>query len=398
MPMHATELRATVGLGSILALRMLGLFAILPVFTLYAHEYAGATGTRIGIALGIYGLTQATLQIPLGLLSDRIGRKTVITIGLLVFAAGGVLAALADTLPGVILGRALQGAGAIAAATLALVTDLTREQHRTKAMAIIGVSIGAAFILSLIVGPMVTSWVGLSGLFWTTTGLALAGIIVLHSVVPRTQPLPRQGTKEPARKQLLRVIGDAELLRLNAGILVLHAILTATFVVVPQLLRHEGGLPGERHWLAYLPVMGISVALMVPAIIYGERFQRGKIVFLCAVLVLAASQGGLLLFHANLAQILLYLVLFFVAFNLLEASLPALNSRIAPRELRGTALGVHSTLQFLGAFLGGLMGGWIYQHFGELAVFGVCAGLAALWFAAAYSMAPPPPRLGEHRV
>ena len=396
--MQRSEIRATVGLGSILALRMMGLFMILPVFALHAHEYAGATGTLVGIALGIYGLTQAVLQIPLGLLSDRIGRKTVITGGLLIFAAGSALAAVAQTMSGVILGRAVQGAGAIAATTLALVTDLTGDDNRIKAMALVGVAIGAAFVLSLIVGPLLTTWVGLSGLFWTTAGLAVVAIIVLHTVVPATVASRSPDQNKPVQRQLSRVIREPQLLHLDAGALVLHLVLMATFVVMPLMLSRSGGLPEEQHWLVYLGVVVMSVALMAPAVIYGERRNRGELLFVGAVLLLAASQAGLILFHANLHQIVLHLLLFFVAFNILEASLPALISRIAPREAKGTAIGVYSTLQFLGAFLGGLLGGWVYQHFGELAVFGCCAGLAALWFFAALFMVLSRPRLSDRRL
>lgn len=385
----ATERRATIALAGIFFLRMLGLFMILPVLALYAERYIGYTATLAGLAIGIYGLTQAMFQVPFGILSDRVGRRPVIVGGLLIFALGSLVAALSDTMLGLIIGRALQGMGAIAAAIMALAADLTREEQRTKAMAVIGASIGLAFMLALISGPALTQLTGLSGLFVLTAVLALAGIVVLYLFVPKPITTRFHRDTEPVVGQFARVLRDPQLLRLDAGILILHLILTASFVVVPLLLRDYGGLGGGQHWQIYLLVLSLSVALMIPFILLGERYRRTKQVFVGAVLVLGISQLGLLALHHALWEIVALMVVFFTAFNILEANLPSLISRLSPSEMKGTALGVYSTAQFLGAFLGGASGGWLYDHHGAAAVFGFCAVLAGLWFVFASTMRNP---------
>jgi MFS family permease len=388
-PMTADERRAALGLGSVYAARMLGLFMILPIFTLYAHNLAGYTPALAGLAIGAYGLSQALLQIPFGLLSDRLGRKRIITTGLLLFAAGSVVAATAHGILGVILGRALQGAGAIAAAVMALAADLTREDHRTKAMAIIGMSIGAAFTLSLIAGPIIGAWLGLSGVFWTTAVLALLALAILHLYVPDPVASRFHRDAEPVPAQIGSVLGDGQLLRLDAGILVLHLVMTATFVALPLALRDIGGLPADRHWEVYLGVLLASVVLMLPFVILAERRRRIKRVFLGAIVVVGVAQLGMLSADWGLAYLILAMVLYFAAFNVLEASLPSLVSKVAPAQSKGTALGVYSTAQFLGAFLGGASGGWMLQHFGTHGVFILCAGMAGLWFLFALGMRNP---------
>lgn len=387
--MTPAERRAALGLGGIFAARMLGLFMILPVFSLYAVDLQGYTPALAGLAIGIYGLTQATLQIPFGMLSDRVGRKPVITAGLLIFALGSIVAAMADSLWGVIAGRALQGAGAIAAAVMALAADLTREDHRTKAMAVIGISIGMAFTLALIAGPVIGTWFGLSGIFWVTAGLAILGLAVLHVYVP-SPGMPRlHRDAEPVPGQFRQVLRDGQLLRLDAGILILHMVMTATFVALPLAIRDYGGLAADRHWQVYLGVLVASVLLMVPFVIIAEKHRRMKQVFVGAILALGLAQLGLLGTDDRLLDLVLSMVLYFAAFNILEASLPSLVSKAAPPQSKGTAMGVYSTSQFVGAFLGGASGGWMLQNYGTDGVFGLCAAMTGLWCVIAMTMRSP---------
>lgn len=387
--MTRAEKRAVAGIGLIMAVRMFGLFMILPVFALYARHLEGTTSTLVGLAIGIYGLTQALLQIPFGMLSDRLGRKPVITAGLLIFAAGSVLAAMSDSIYGVIMGRALQGAGAISAALMALTADLTREEHRTKAMAFTGMSIGMAFLLALVSGPLLDKWIGVPGIFWTIAALAFVGMAILHLQVPTPAHSIFHRDTEPVPQQFKRMLSDPQLLRLDFGILMLHAQLSAMFVVLPLALHESAGLDSGHHWLLYLPVMLASVALMVPFIIIAEKYHRLKQVFSGAVLVLALAQAGLAGFHHSLADIVILLILFFTAFNLLEASLPSLISKIAPPDSKGTAMGVYTTSQFLGIFLGGLAGGWLHHHYGISAVLWFGVAQAVVWLGLALTMQAP---------
>jgi len=389
--MSRSERRSAIALAAIFTLRMLGLFMILPVFTLHAPGYAGYTPTLAGLAIGIYGLTQAVFQIPFGMLSDRIGRKPVIMMGLVVFAAGSAVAALADSILGVVAGRALQGLGAIAAAVMALTADLTREESRTRAMGVIGASIGLSFAVALVAGPAVTRWVGLSGLFWFTGALALGGIAVLYLLVPSPVSTRFHRDAEAVPAQFARILGDGQLLRLDFGILILHLVMTAIFVVLPVILRDRAGLDPARHWQLYLGVLVASLVVMVPFVIYADRRQRLKQVFVGAVLVLALSQLGLYARSDGLAPIAVLMVAFFGAFNILEASLPSLVSRMAPVEMKGTALGAYSTSQYLGAFIGGVLGGWLYGNLGAELVFACCGALCIVWFALAAGMRSPKP-------
>jgi predicted MFS family arabinose efflux permease len=387
--MSREEFRAALSLSSVYALRMLGLFMILPVFALYAGDLEGVTPTLTGLAIGIYGLTQAALQIPAGLLSDRIGRKPVIIGGLLIFALGSVVAALADSMLVVILGRALQGAGAIAAAIMALAADLTREQHRIKAMALIGMSIGLSFALALVLGPVLNDWVGVPGIFAITAVLAVGGILVVGFVVPRPVVSRPHRVAEAIPEQFGRVLRQTQLLRLDFGILMLHAILTASFVVLPLILRDQAGVAASAHWKIYLPVLVCSVLAMLPLIIMAERKGRVRPVFLSAIALLIAAELGLFFLPVTLYSVVFMMFVFFTAFNLLEAMLPSLISRIAPADCRGTAMGFYSSSQFFGAFLGGALGGVLHQYAGTHAVFLCSAVGAALWLLLALSMSRP---------
>ena len=385
----AIERRAAASLGAVFSLRMLGLFMILPVFSLYAERLDGVTPTLTGVAIGAYGLTQALLQIPFGMLSDRIGRKRVIIGGLLIFAAGSVVAALSGSIWGVIAGRALQGAGAIAAAVMALMADLTQEEHRARAMAIFGGSIGMSFTLALVLGPVLNGWIGVSGIFWLTGGLALSGILMTRYWVPRPLVSTFHRDAEPVPSQFRRVLADPQLLRLDFGILVMHLLITATFVALPLVLRDVAGMAQEHHWWVYLPVLLLSVVTMFPFLVLSERRGRTKEVFLGAIALLALAEFALAGFHADLAQIVPLLFLFFLAFNILEASLPSLVSKLAPAGSKGTALGVYSTSQFLGAFLGGGLGGWLLGAYGPGGVFALCGAAVTLWLLIASGMRRP---------
>jgi MFS family permease len=386
--MTSKERRAAAGLAGIFALRMLGLFLILPVFALYAQELHGATPLLIGLAVGAYGLTQALLQIPFGMLSDRIGRKPVIFGGLFLFAVGSVVAAMADGIVGVIIGRVLQGSGAIAAAVMALSADLTREEVRTRAMAGIGMSIGMAFALALVLGPALAHWFGLEGIFWATALLAVGGILILAVVVPDPLHSSIHRDAEPVMSQFGGVLRRRELLRLDFGMFTLHLLMTSLFLVVPLYLI-DHGLPAGRHWVLYLPVLVLSVLSMVPFIIQAEARGRMKPVLLGAVLALAVALLGLYGWGRDLMSIAVLLCVFFTAVNLLEAVLPSLVAKIAPAEAKGTAMGVFSSSQFLGAFLGGLAGGWVHQYWGQNGVLLFGAAAAFVWFTVALPMGRP---------
>ncbi len=387
-PMTSIERRAVAGLAGIFALRLLGLFLILPVFALYAETLAGHTPFLVGMALGVYGLTQACLQIAFGMASDRFGRKPVIVAGLVIFAIGSATAALADTIHGVIFGRALQGAGAISAAIVALIADLTREEQRTKAMAIVGMTVGASFVVSLLLGPVLSAFIGVPGIFWLTALLAAAGIVVLMRSVPTPIRTSLHRDAEAVPRQFARVLRDTRLLRLDFGIFILHCALTSLFVVVPVALKQYAGMPSERHWEVYLPVMLLSVLPLFPAIFLAERRRLVRPVFAGAVLVLGLSQAALYTRHMSLAAVGLGLLLFFSAFNVLEATLPSLISRTAPADAKGTAIGVYSTFEFLGAFVGGATGGWLTGHYGMASVYAFNGVLLALWFVLTLSMPP----------
>ena len=386
--MSRDEKRAGVSLASIFALRMLGLFLILPVFAIHAQTIPGGDDlTLVGIALGAYGLTQAMFQIPFGMAADHFGRKRVIVLGLLLFAVGSAVAALAGDIWWTIFGRVLQGAGAISAAVTALAADLTRDQHRTKVMAMIGSSIGLVFALSLVAAPALYAAIGMSGIFWLTAILAVAAIGLVTHVVPPAPPLPA-GPKPAFRDVLL----DTQLLRLNFGIFTLHMVQMAMFVVVPGLLVRYGDLPLASHWKIYLPAVLASFVLMVPAIIVAEKRNKVQAVFVTAIGLLLATLLAMWLGSTSFMVMAGGLLSFFVAFNILEAMLPSLISRIAPPNAKGAALGVYNTTQALGLFVGGAMGGWLVKNFDAGAVFIGGAAMVALWLVAAATMPPVPVR------
>ncbi|TBV08728.1 MFS transporter [Stutzerimonas kirkiae] len=387
--MSAGEMRAAGGLSLVFAFRMLGMFMVLPVLATYGMGLEGATPALIGLAIGAYGLTQAALQIPFGMLSDRIGRLPVIYAGLLVFAAGAALAACADSIWGVIAGRVLQGVGAISAAVMALLSDLTREQHRTKAMALIGMSIGLSFAAAMVMGPLLTRHFGLAGLFWVTAMMALLGILIMLAM-PKAPVRLSHRESGVARQALAATLRNGDLLRLDFGILVLHAVLMASFVALPLALVDLGGLPREEHWWVYLVALLAGFVGMIPFIVYGEKKRRMKHVLAGAVAVLLACELFFWLGGVGLHGLVLGMVVFFAAFNLLEASLPSLISKVAPAGGKGTAMGVYSTSQFLGAALGGILGGGLYQLGGLPVVFAGCALLCLAWLVVAVGMREPP--------
>ncbi len=387
--MTALERRTVASLALLYSFRMLGLFMVLPLLAIYAADLPGATPALIGLALGIYGLSQAMLQIPLGWLSDLVGRKPVIVGGLALFALGSLIAGFADTAVGLVVGRCLQGGGAIASSVMALAADLTREEQRTKAMALIGVSIGISFSVAFILGPAIAAVGGLSAVFNLTAAMGVVGIGIVLFLVP--SPAPPAATGESglaaaagnsevgARLALIpRSLTDPVLFRLNAGVFVLHFMLMSSFLVVPGLLEAVAEVPREKHWHIYLPVMVLSIVGMVPMLIASERAGRQREMFLlgiCLLLVALVSiglaEGALLLYFG--------LLLFFVAFNYMEAALPSMVSKLVFPGGKGTALGVYSTCQFFGAFAGGALGGWLLQTYGKDASMGLSVVMLVAW-------------------
>ena len=385
----SSEVRVVGSLALLYAFRMLGLFMVLPILVLYGASYSGASPFLLGVALGAYGLTQAVFQIPLGLLSDLFGRKIVIVCGLLVFAIGSVVAALSTSIEGVILGRALQGSGAIASAIMAMVADLTSEENRTKAMAAIGASIGLSFTLAMILGPAVASMGGLEAVFSLSAVLALLGILIVVFIVPSPSAVRVHGDAGAIPRLIGGTVKNIHLLRLNWSIFSLHALLMACFVAVPSLLEAEGDLSRDRHWLVYLPVLLLSFIVMVPLMIVSEKKKRVKTLFLVSIAIMALSTLMIVLFEHSLSLIVTALFLFFVAFNFLEASLPSWVSKVAPAGSKGTAMGVYSTCQFMGAFIGGVAGGWLVSAYSAESLFLSCFVFICIWWGIAFFMEPP---------
>ncbi len=387
---YTHEVQSVAALALIFAFRMLGLFMILPVFSISAVHLAGATPELIGLGLGIYGLTQALCQIPLGMLSDRIGRKLVIAGGLVLFLLGSVLAACASSIIGIIVGRAVQGAGAVGSVVLALLSDVTKIENRTRAMAVIGASIGFAFMLSMIVGPIIYEFFALSGLFWATALMALIGLWILYIGVKIPNKAVFQPVTQGSTHFFKRVMLQPELWRLNLGIFIQHAVLTASFIVIPKLLSDQLHLPVTQYWKFYLPVFTVALIGAFPLIFLSEkrRFVRGAV--LSCVAIMGLSQMLLAYFELLSVWVITVLSVFFIAFTLLEAFLPSLVSKIAPIKSKGAAMGIYSTAQFLGIFLGGSLGGVVFFYFGLHGVFGFNAILVILWLLVAIPMKSPP--------
>ncbi len=382
--MPRSEIQSILSLALIMSFRMLGLFMIFPVFSVYAKQLPDATPTLIGIALGSYGLTQALLQIPFGSLSDRWGRKPLITIGLLIFAAGSVIAALSDSIYGIILGRTLQGAGAVGSTLLALLADLTRDENRTPAMATMGLIIGCSFAVAMIVGPWLNAAIHISGIFWVTAALALLGIVLLYTLTPKA-PKPFSSR---TKASLIQVFKDPKLLPFNYGIFALHAILTASFVALPLNLACLEVTRSQQTWLYSLTLV-LAFISMLPFIIVAEKKRHFKPVFVGAIAVLLLTQLLFLILPSTLLHITIVLFLFFTSFTLLEASLPSLISKAAPLHQKGTAMGLYSSSQFFGIFVGGVMGGWIFSHANNLGLYSFTLLLTLIWLILAFKMEPP---------
>jgi len=367
--MTPPEKRATLSIAMLFSLRMLGLFMILPVFTLYADHLNHATPFLIGAALGIYGLTQALFQLPFGFLSDHYSRKKIIALGFGIFILGSFLAALSHSIYGVMAGRALQGAGAVGSTLIALLSDLTRPEKRSKSMAILGIMIGCSFFLSIILGPFLASHIGVSGIFILTGILGLFAILLLYTLVPN----PPEGThSKPSnfKASFILLSKNMQILSLNLGIFCLHAILTASFVVIPLWVSH---------WTGYVTPMLISIILTFGFIGFAEKNKKVFYLYFWAILGLIIAEVFLWQYHQKSWMLSIGLTLFFLSFNLLEANLPSLISRLAPPDIKGTTIGIYSTCQFLGIFCGGLLGGTLYQYFAPAAVLLSCAVLAVLW-------------------
>lgn len=387
--MNKQEWYTAGSLSAVYAVRMLGLFMILPVFALYAEELVNATPVLIGIAIGIYGLTQATFQIPLGLLSDKIGRKPVIVGGLLLFAVGSVIAASTENIWVIIIGRAVQGMGAVAAATMALAADLTREQNRAKVMSVIGMTIGISFMLAMVIGPLIDKWAGVSGIFWFTAGLAIAGVLLIIFVVPQPQQQNAHRDAGINRSYLHSALSSKSLWRMNIGVFILHMIMTANFSILPLIFQDNLGLEGADHWKIYLPVFVGSFVFSLPLIIIAEKYHKIRPLFLIAVFAIILAQFGMAFGRADTTFLMLAFLSFFIGFNFLEAVQPSLVAKYSDVNTKGTAMGVFSTSQFSGIFAGGLAGGVAQSHYGYTGVFLLGAAMAWLWLFVALTLPKP---------
>lgn len=386
--LNPIEKRTAISLSLVFALRMLGLFMIMPVFAIYGQDLVGYSPIWVGIAIGAYGLTQALLQIPAGMLSDKFGRRPIIFIGLLIFALGSLVAAYSETVYGVTAGRALQGAGAIASAVLALAADVTREEQRPKAMAMIGVSIGLAFAVAMVAGPVLAPYIGLQGLFFITAAGALTGIAIVHFLVPHVVSKAPRGETVAVPALLGKLVKNPHLQRLNMGIFILHLALTAMFVVLPLQLQAMQLSP-DVHWYLYLPALLLSFLLIIPMLIIAARKNMNRQFYLFAIVLMTISLIAMSFTSQSLIVMFICLLLYFTAFNFLEASLPAFISMLSPAGAKGSAMGIYSTYQFLGAFFGGIVGGLSYKLVGSSGLFLCLAGLTILWLLLSWKMHNP---------
>ena len=383
--LNRIEKKAAFSLASVFGVRMLGLFMILPVFAIYGEQLTGYSPLWLGIAIGAYGLTQALLQIPMGILSDKFGRKPVILAGLLIFLLGSVIAALSTSIYGVVIGRALQGMGAIASAILALAADLTREEQRPKVMATIGMFIGLSFTFAMILGPIVADAFGLSGLFWFTGLLTIVAMLMIQFMVPYSVNKAPRGDNVALPEKISQLIRHPQLSRLNWGVFILHMALTACFVTLPKQFV-ASGLSLEDHWQIYLPTLLGSFFLMVPFMIVAIKKQQEKPMFSAAVALLTAALFLLWILPSSFWSLVFTIVLFFTAFNYLEATMPSILSRIAPAGVKGTVMGIYSSSQFLGAFVGGILGGFIASNYGEQTIFLAMALICVFWLVLTFGM------------
>ena len=385
--MNALERRSTFALSSIFALRMLGLFMIIPVFSVAGQSYQGATPALIGLAVGVYGLTQAILQIPFSLLADRFSRKPLVVLGLLLFALVGAVAAMSESIYGVIIGRAIAGGGAVSAVVMALLADITREEQRSKAMAVMGMSIGVSFMVAFSLGPWLTSLVGISGLFWVTTimGIAAISMLLLVPKVTRHHRNYQQGYVT----QLKQVLKMGDLNRLHISVFALHLLLTAMFIYMPSQLIEFADIPLSRHGLVYLPLLVISLFFAFPSIILAEKYRKMRGIFLTAIGGIVLGLLVLIFGFESKYILLLGLALFFIAFNVMEALLPSWLSKSAPIQSKATAMGVNASSQFLGAFFGGMIGGQLLILNNTSMGWGILTAIAVVWLLISFGLVQP---------
>ena len=385
--MNASERQSTFALSSIFALRMLGLFMIVPVFAIAGQHYEGATPALLGLAVGIYGLTQAIFQIPYSWWADHHPRKPLIILGLFLFALGGAIAALSSSIWGVIIGRAIAGSGAVSAVVMALLADVTREEQRTKAMAVMGMSIGLSFMVAFSVGPWLSTLLGISGLFWLTSVMGILAMLLLL-LVPHVQ-VQHKNRQDNYREKLHAVLKNANLNRLHVSIFMLHLLMTALFVFLPKQLVEWANIPVNHHGWVYMPLLLLSLFFAVPSIIVAEKKRQMRHIFIAAVGTLFVGLLVLTLFHHNAWGLLLGLALFFIAFNVVEALLPSWLSKIAPASLKATAMGINASSQFLGAFAGGVLGGQLLAFNNYVAAWGILAGVGVIWLITSWFMDSP---------
>jgi MFS family permease len=387
--MNHSWLKTVFPIATIFSFRLMGLFLLIPVFSVYAAKLNGATATLVGFALGGYGLAQGLLQIPFGMLSDKFGRKPILLFGLLLFIIGSLIGALADSIYGMILARTIQGAGAIGSVLIALLADLTPDTQRTRAMAVVGISIGVSFSLAMVISPIITSFYGLAGIFWLTIIMAIFGILLICLVIPNPKKIVFHEDTETNLSLIKPVLKNIHLLKLNFGIFTQHFILTSTFFAIPMLLNDQIQLGHlSQQWHFYLPLMMFSFILMVPFIILSEKKHYLKIVFIVSVLFTSITQGLLALTCQDWYSLCILMFVYFIAFNILEASLPSIVSKQASRKNKGTAMGIYSTSQFLGIFLGGALAGILYQWHGHQAIFTINMLIGIIWLSVSFFMNP----------